>query len=183
MFDAKKSGVTGLAFLGLAVFMAVGCAKPPTKEMTEAESSVQAAQASGAEEYANMEFRTAQDVLADAKAKMESKDYQGAKMAALDAKVKGDQAKSSADANKATVKTQAETLVTDLKAVVEGIKAAAAKAKGKNGAKAKAEAATLDTNFAAAQQAVEAGQYSSAVTQLQGVQTKSDELKALLGIK
>lgn len=121
--------------------LALGCAKPPTIEVTDAENAVNAAEQAGALEYASTEFQAAKESLADAKAKIESKDYKGALAAALDAKAKAEAATAAVEPGKTAAKTEAQAAIDG---VATGIKNLEALLKKKTGAAAKEAKASLE---------------------------------------
>jgi hypothetical protein len=171
----KKALKTGVA-LG-ALFMAVACAKPPTQEVSQAEDAVNAAIQSGAEDYAADELKSAQEALADANAKMESKDYKGARISALDAKAKADSAGSLVAANKEAAKTQAAEQMAPLKADVESLDAAVSGMKGKAADPLKSDLADLTDQWTAVQSDFDAERYKSAIEKMNELRPSVDELK------
>ncbi|MBI4396267.1 MAG: DUF4398 domain-containing protein [Elusimicrobia bacterium] len=174
--EVRQKLALGLT-LGSLVFT-MACAKPPTQELTEAENSINTAIQAGAEEYAGDELKAAQDTLADANAKVESKDFKGAKVSALEAKAQADAATSLIETNKQAAKTQAEEQANVMKPELEAVQAAAAKVKGKAADQVKADAAALNDQWAAAQSDLEGGQYKAALEKLADAQAKLDALKA-----
>jgi nucleoid-associated protein YgaU len=62
-----------------------GCAKPPTKEMSDAKMAFQAAVDAGAQEYASEQYMSAEEALNEANRLMERKKYKQAREKALEA--------------------------------------------------------------------------------------------------
>lgn len=81
--NVKDSVIVVLALLLLISF--AGCAKPPTKEMSDAKMAFQAATDVGAQEYAPDQYMSAEDALNQANQLMEQKKYKQAREKALEA--------------------------------------------------------------------------------------------------
>lgn len=75
--------LTMVVMLMLVVF--VGCAKPPTQEMSDARMAFQKAGDAGAQTYASEKYMSAEDALNEATAFMEKKKYKQAREKALEA--------------------------------------------------------------------------------------------------
>ncbi len=73
-----------LTMIVLLVALA-GCAKPPTKEMSDARMAFQAASDAEAQRYASEQYMSAEEALNQATALMESKKYKQAREKAMDA--------------------------------------------------------------------------------------------------
>ncbi|HRY28409.1 MAG TPA: DUF4398 domain-containing protein [Elusimicrobiota bacterium] len=164
----KMSWKQGLVCVVLPFF--VSCAKPPTQEMSDAEAAVTAAVQAGAEQYAKTELAAANDALADARAKLESKDYKGAKAAALETKAKADVAQSAVEPNKAAVMTTVQERMNGLKPEIDAVQSAASKLKGRGVEPIKAEAAALTDLWAGVQTAFDGGDYNGALQKLDELQ-------------
>ena len=116
--------------IGLACVLAlafVSCAQPPEEELKAAEAAIAKAQNAEADIYATEVFRNAKNTLADARAKVEKSDYEGAKASAIRAKELADQSASQAASNKSQISQQATALVgrlatglADARAALEG---------------------------------------------------------------
>jgi hypothetical protein len=161
-----------------ALILTAACAKPPTQEMADAESALNAATQAGAEQYAAAELTAAQETLADARAKMESQDYKGAKLASLDAKVKAEAALAAVEPNKQAAMAGAQERMDALKPQVEAAVADAGKVKGKTAQALKDEAAALSSLWAAVDGDFAAGNYAAVNARLDEAQAKLDQLKA-----
>jgi hypothetical protein len=81
----------------LTALLAASCARPPTQEMAEAERAIRAAVEAGAADFAPAEFTAAENRWADAKALLESQDFTRAQIAALEAKMKAEEARQATD--------------------------------------------------------------------------------------
>jgi hypothetical protein len=116
--------------IGLACVLAlafVSCAQPPEEELKAAEAAIAKAQSAEADIYATEVFRNAKNTLADARAKVEKSDYEGAKASAIRAKELADQSASQAASSKSQMSQQATALVgrlatglADARAALEG---------------------------------------------------------------
>lgn len=84
----KHANVTR-RFLSLAIILVLvalaGCAKPPTKEMSDARMAFQSAGDAEAQRYASDQFMSAEDALNEATSLMESKKYKQAREKAIEA--------------------------------------------------------------------------------------------------
>jgi hypothetical protein len=161
-----------------AALLLAACAKAPTQEVADAETAVNTAIQAGAEEFASESLEAAQESLADAKAKVESKDYTGARMAAVEAKAKADAAAAAVEAGREAAKEEADRKMGILKPEVEAAAAKADALKGGDAEKLKADAAAIKEQWAAAQADYEAGSYRSASDKLDALQPAVDELKS-----
>lgn len=169
-----------LVLVMVAAFVAgivTSCAGPPEQEMAQAEAAIQAAQAAGADLYAADDFKSASDALADAKAKVESKDYTGAKEAAMMAKEKADAAKANAEKGKEEKKAEAEQKMSALKTEWETVKAEVGKVKGPMAAEMQKMASDMEAGVGAIQGQMDQGDYAGAVTALDDATTKAGDLK------
>jgi nucleoid-associated protein YgaU len=115
-----------------AVLLVVGCAKPPTKEMADAEAALAAAKLAEADVYVPDEYRSAEDRLAQARAEVVKekdnwfKNYDPARKAALESKTLAEEATEHAKKAKAQAKAKAEEIIAQLKTAIKEAKAAEA---------------------------------------------------------
>ena len=103
----------------------LACTGSPVEELMQAETALQGAQAAGAEDFAPDAFQAAADAMADARSKNERKDFEGARLAALDAKAKADTARAHVDAGKEIIKAAVSAGLTALTEEWKGIGSAA----------------------------------------------------------
>ena len=92
----KSSSLVTFLALSVGIFLiASGCAqKPPTQEIADAEAAITAARDAEAEDYAPEEFRSAEELLAQAKSEVDDETtYREAKTHAIQAKEKADMAR------------------------------------------------------------------------------------------
>jgi hypothetical protein len=164
--------------LVIGLFLSVlGCAKPPTQEITGAENAINTAVQSGAADYAAVELKAAQDALSDANAKVETKDFAAAKVAALDAKAKADAAAAAVEMNRAAAKTASEEALAGAKKAYEEAAADVAKLKGAAAAKAKELAGAVDATLKSAQADWEGGSYMKVSQTVEGLNESIASLK------
>ncbi|HEY2151740.1 MAG TPA: DUF4398 domain-containing protein [Vicinamibacterales bacterium] len=103
--------------LSLAVIAALagsGCGDPPDKEMSQAQTAIDAARDSGAERYARDEFTAAQEALKKAKEAVADRDYRQALNNALDARERAQNASKESAERKATTRGAAEFALKDV---------------------------------------------------------------------
>ncbi len=161
-----------------SLLLAVGCAKPPTQEMADADAALTAATEGGAAEYASDQLSMAQEIMADAMAKLESKDYKGAKTAAVEAKAKAEAALAAVEPNKQAMKAQVEEHMATLKPAVDALHADAMKLKGKEDIKT--EVGVLVEQWETIQADLDGGDYLAAMQGLDEAQVKHDELREMV---
>ena len=93
----------------VAVAICTGaCGTPPTREMNEAESAIDAAHAAGADRYAMEEYQAAVDALTNARTAVEARDYRLALNHALDSRERAQVAARQAGTQQAKLRSTAE---------------------------------------------------------------------------
>ncbi|MBD3305457.1 DUF4398 domain-containing protein [candidate division KSB3 bacterium] len=100
--------VMGLVAVVLLSF--VGCAKPPTKEMSDARMAFQAASDAGAQQYAADQYMSAEETLNEATALMERKKYKQAREKAVEAVKLAREAQASAITNRNAMNRSAQEM-------------------------------------------------------------------------
>ncbi len=86
MMKKKNIRVSVTIFLALLIVVSfAGCAKPPTKEMTDAKQAFQDATDAGAQQYAPDQYMSAEEALNEANQFMEQKKYKQAREKAREA--------------------------------------------------------------------------------------------------
>jgi len=91
-----------LVTLGVAALVIISaCAKPPIKEVATAEAALEKARTAEAPTYAPETFKSAEQMLAQAKAEMQKKKYKPAKKDAINARLLAERALDEATQNKA----------------------------------------------------------------------------------
>jgi nucleoid-associated protein YgaU len=112
----------GVLLLGLSY----GCAKPPTKEMADAEAAVTAAKLAEADIYVPQEYQSAEEMLAQAKAEVEQKEYEQAKNSAIQTIALAEKAREHAISAKQEAKVKAEEIIGKFKTALQEAKDAEA---------------------------------------------------------
>jgi uncharacterized protein YPO0396 len=168
----------GAGFLALAL----GCAKPPTIEVTDAENAVNAAEQAGALEYASLDFQAAKDALADAKAKIESKDYKAALASALDAKAKAESASAAVEPGKLAAKAEAQAGIEAIDAKVKDLETFLKKKTTKASKETKASLEALKADFVKVNEDFLQGNYMKALSATKLVQGQLDDISAKAGV-
>ena len=115
-----RSGPLYGAMLALvaAGAVSVGCANPPDKEMQQAQGAIDAARASGAEQYASDDYRAAATALKHSQDAVQQRDYRLALNHALDSRDRAQVAARTAADQKAVVRSEAEQALRDLETAI-----------------------------------------------------------------
>lgn len=169
----KYSYIYGLMVAGL---MISGCAKPPTMEIADAENAVNAAAQDGAAEFAPNELNIAKNALDDARSKVASKDYKGARAGALDAKAKAEAAQAAIAAGKEAAKAAAADSIKAVEAKLKELKAKSAKMAGKAGAELKSSIKTIEAEWTKVVEDNINGNYTKVTSAAADIGAKIDEL-------
>jgi len=163
----------------LVLLALAGCSEPPLKELDEARSAIDAAQAAGAEQYAAEEYAGATTTLQKARAAIDERDYRQALSYAIDARQRAIEASRVVPDARARAKTAAEA---DLKSVTDSVShlESALRAAADAGASAQELLAPSETADAAkgslqeARTALDARKYLEATALLRGVRENVD---------
>jgi nucleoid-associated protein YgaU len=160
-----------MAFLVLISF--AGCAKPPTKEMADANQAFQDATDSGAAQYAQTEYANAQAVLNEASQLMEQGKYKQAREKAREALTLARQAQAAAITNQNTANRSAQETYNLALQAVNSANAA--------GAYTFAEEQMRDAQMTLeeAKRAYDAGEYSTAKQLAEAALAKAQKAEAL----
>jgi F0F1-type ATP synthase membrane subunit b/b' len=126
----KRYGLEKLLVLMVALSLALlnGCAKPPTKEVENAEKAVAEAKQKEADLYSEDVFIKAEDALKRAKDSIAVKKYKEAKIAAEETGKLAQQAISMVEPNKAKMRAEAEQFLKDIQGAINELKTSVAKA-------------------------------------------------------
>ncbi|MEW6376362.1 MAG: hypothetical protein AB1502_11325 [Thermodesulfobacteriota bacterium] len=116
----------GVIFIVLLSFLS-GCAKPPTKEMEQAEKAITEATQKEANLYVQDIFTKAEDSLKKAKDLISQKKYKEAKKAAEEVASLAQQAISQVEPNKAKMKIEVEQMIPDTQKAIDELKTLIAK--------------------------------------------------------
>ena len=112
----------------LSLTLLIGCAKPPTQEIENAEKAIAQAKQKEADLYVQDEFRRAEEAVKKAKDLVAAKKYKEARTSAEDAANIALSALSLVETNKAKMKQEAEKMVQDVQQLMDEIKTIAATA-------------------------------------------------------
>ena len=171
--------MSAIGLLGVLLGALAGCSEPPQKEIDEARSAIEAAQASGADVYAPEEYAGAAATLQKARASVEQRDYRQALSYAIDARQRAIEASRVVPDARARAKTAAEAelkrtaeSVTHLEAVRRAARDAGVSAQE---LRASGETVTVATGaLQEARTALETRKYAEANTRLRGVRENVD---------
>lgn len=104
----------------------VGCAAPPTKELSQAEGAIAAARAAGAAAYATADLQAAEATLARAHAEVTERDFRAALGHALDASARAQVAATAAVEQRVKARLAADQTLDDFASLIEKLDAALA---------------------------------------------------------
>ncbi|MFT5365325.1 MAG: hypothetical protein ACI8V2_000262 [Candidatus Latescibacterota bacterium] len=177
-----RSALNFCLILGLTLVVA-GCAKPPTQELDAAKSALEAAKAAEAEIYAPDTYRSATNAMNDANAKVEQKDYEGAKTSAVQAKEFADRAKSEADTNKRQTRDEAQAIINRVASGLSDAQTSLATAPRGKGAdedldQLNADLGQAEANLSTARSSLNGGKYKDALAQAGSAESKMSQIPA-----
>src|SRR5256885_5590386 len=109
----------------VAAVMGAACGDPPDKEMQQAQGAIDAARATGADQYARDEFTAAETALKRAQDAVAQRDYRQALNDALDARDRAQTAAKDTVNGKATARADAEKALADAGAALNESRAKA----------------------------------------------------------
>jgi hypothetical protein len=178
----KQSERLSLVSVVLVLGMIVsGCARPPEKEMKEAEQAMKAAMDAGADKYADKKYGEGNQALSDAKSKTEAKEYKAARMAAKVAKAKFEAASGAVADGKSKMKAEVEPMWNEVNTTVTELEPKLAKMKLSKEDKAKVseKVAAIKETLAAAKAALDGGDVAGARDKVQAAKTGWDEVAAM----
>jgi hypothetical protein len=104
----RRSSLAGLAALLCSFSLSTGCATPPTREMDQAQGSIDAARAAGADRYAVEQYTAAVKALQNAQNAVGQRDYRLALNYALDSRDGAQKAAKEAASQQAILRSAAE---------------------------------------------------------------------------
>lgn len=167
--------------MGLTLVVA-GCAKPPTQELDAAKAALDAAKAAEAEIYAPDTYRSATNAMNEANAKVEQKDYEGAKASAIQAKEVADRAKSEADTNKRQIRDEAQALINRVAPGLADARTSLGNAPRGKGAdedldQLNADLSQAEANLSDARSNLSSGKYKDAVAQARSSESKLSQIQ------
>lgn len=126
----KRKDINRILVLMVVLSFALlgGCAKPPTEEITKAETAVAEAKQKEADLYVQDVFAKAEESLKKAKDLVTAKEYKEAKEIAEETARIAQQSVSMVEANKAKMKQEAEQMVKDIQGAMAELKTSVAMA-------------------------------------------------------
>ncbi|TSA06208.1 MAG: DUF4398 domain-containing protein [Deltaproteobacteria bacterium] len=126
----KRKDINRILVLMVVLSFALlsGCAKPPTEEITKAETAVAEAKQKEADLYVQDVFAKAEESLKKAKDLVATKKYKEAKEIAEETARIAQQSVSMVEANKAKMKEEAEQMVKDIQGAMAELKTSVAMA-------------------------------------------------------
>ncbi len=104
----------------------VGCAEPPTRELSQAEGAIAAARAAGAATHAAGDLAAAEQTLARARAAVAERDYRAALGHALDSSARAQTAATVAVGGRVKARLAADQALDDFSSLIEKVDAALA---------------------------------------------------------
>jgi hypothetical protein len=175
--------------LVLAVFLMVGCSKPPEVEMSAADTAMQAAKTAESETYAPQAYRMALDTLNAAKAAKQEQDskfalfrkYGKSKEMFVSAKALMEKAGVDAKAEKERMRAELQSMLADVKMVLDSAQVALDKAPVGKGNKAdieliKNDLAGVNAAYTAAEAEFQAEKFMTCKAKLETVRTRAQAI-------
>ena len=107
-----------VAITVMASLLATACGDPPDKEMQQAQGTIDAARAAGADRYAHDEFAAAEAALKKSQEAVAQRDYRLALNLALDSRERAQNAAKEAADHKAQARSDAEHVLADVMAAL-----------------------------------------------------------------
>jgi hypothetical protein len=187
----RKMKVALPLVLVLGLVTVVGCAKPPEADISSAKSSIEAARAADAADYASDSLKAAEDAQGQLDTELKAQEqkfamfrsYKKASELAADAKMKGDKAAEDAKAAKQKAKDDASALMTEAKTAVEEAKGMLDKAPKGKGTQAdleqmKTDLSTAEASLTEADTAFNAERYLEAKSKADAAKTTAMNVKS-----
>lgn len=115
----RRVSLAPVAALLCAIAFSIGCATPPTREMDQAQGSIDAARAAGADRYAREQYEGAVKALQSAQDAVGQRDYRLALNYALDSRDRAQQAAKEAASQQGILRSAAERRLTEVTALLD----------------------------------------------------------------
>jgi hypothetical protein len=115
----RRVSLAPTAALLCAIAFSMGCATPPTREMDQAQGSIDAARAAGADRYAREQYEGAVKALQSAQDAVGQRDYRLALNYALDSRDRAQQAAKEAASQQGILRSAAERRLTEVTALLD----------------------------------------------------------------
>ena len=116
---SRRASLVPVAALLLSSFLSVGCATPPTREMDQAQGSLDAARAAGADRFATEQYDAAVKALQNAHDAVGQRDYRLALNYALDARDRAQRAAKEAATQQGVLRSAAERRLSEVTASLD----------------------------------------------------------------
>ena len=116
-----RSSLVCLALL-CSTFLSIGCATPPTREMDQAQGSIDAARAAGADRYATEQYDASVKALKNAQDAVAQRDYRLALNYALDGRDRAQRAAKEAATQQAVLRSASERRLGEVTASLDQAK-------------------------------------------------------------
>ena len=159
-----KMGLIVVCMCALSLIFA--CAKPPTKEIADAEKAIADAKANEADLYVQDVFTKAQDEMKKAGEMVTAKKYDEAKTAAMEAAKMAQQSVTLIEQNKQKMKEELEAMLSDVQKALDEVKTLAATAIKKKAVASKDELQSaigkLELDMTAVKEQLQAGKIRQA---------------------
>jgi hypothetical protein len=176
-------------FAALSFIFLIGCAKPPTMEIQNAEKALIEAKQKEADLYVYDTFSRAEEALKRAKSYVNEKKYKEAKASAEESLGLAQQAITMIEPNKAKMKAEAEQIVLDVQNALSELKTKVVKAIRKKAQIKREEIqgaiGKFEIDMVAAKEQLQAGKIRQAYGQLLSVQqqlkSQEDSLDSSIG--
>jgi hypothetical protein len=104
------------------LFLTIGCATPPTREMDQAQGAIDAARAAGADRYATEQYQAAVTALDNAHTAVAQRDYRLALNHALESRDRAQNAAKEAAAQQAVLRSGAERRLGQVTAQLDAVR-------------------------------------------------------------
>jgi phage-related protein len=160
-----KMGLIVVCMCALSLIFA--CAKPPTKEIADAEKAIADAKANEADLYVQDVFTKAQDEMKKAGEMVTAKKYDEAKTAAMEAAKMAQQSVTLIEQNKQKLKEELEAMLPNVQKALDEVKTLAATAIKKKAVASKDELQSaigkLELDMTAVKEQLQAGKIRQAV--------------------
>jgi hypothetical protein len=118
---SRRASLVSSAALLCSFVLSVGCATPPTREMDQAQGSIDAARAAGADRFAAEQYEAAVKALQNAQNAVAQRDYRLALNYALDGRDRAQRAAKEAATQQAVLRSAAERRLSEVTASLDQI--------------------------------------------------------------
>ncbi|MCX8031168.1 MAG: DUF4398 domain-containing protein [Thermodesulfovibrionales bacterium] len=187
----SKKSLLLLLLISLLAFPFIGCSKPPTKEIENAEKAIAEAKQKEADLYAETLFAKASETLKKAKEMVAAKNYKDAKNLADQALVEAQQSIQAIETNRAKMKSDTEQLIIAIQNAMNEVKTSVTDAIRKkiqiNQQEIQATIGKWEIDLLTAKENLTAGKIRQAFDQLKSldeqVKNQKENLKNLLEVK